>query len=138
MLRAPRCVVRGKNLRRGGSVELSHPDVQLEGTLPPHLKGAQSIAAVLPRNRIKVSLEQRSSGQRNAVRGTVERIVFTGSVFNIYVRVSERLELRVALTTDEVARLGQDNLSPGLAVELHWRPEDIVLVADSEIADVGP
>src|SRR4029079_12685755 len=77
-------IVRGRNARHGGSVEVSHLDVDLQGTLPTYLTRAQSIAAVLPRNRIKVSLVQGSSDHRNAVRGTVERCLFTGSVFNIY------------------------------------------------------
>jgi ABC-type Fe3+/spermidine/putrescine transport system ATPase subunit len=127
-------VVRGRNVRRGATVEVSHPDVDLQGTLPPYLNGAQSIAAVLPRNRIKVSLAQGSSDHRNAVPGTVERCVFTGSVFNIHVRVSERLAVRVALTIDEVAKFGEENLRPDSTVALHWRPEDIVFVEDSEAA----
>jgi ABC-type Fe3+/spermidine/putrescine transport system ATPase subunit len=127
-------IVRGRIARRAGSVEVSHPDVQLGGTLPPYLNEAQSIAAVLPRNRIKVSLAQSSIDQRNAMLGAVDRFVFTGSVFNIQVRVSERLEVRVALTIDEVARFGEENLRPDSVVELHWRPEDIVFVEDSEKA----
>ena len=38
---------------------------------------------------------------------------------------------------DEVAILGEENLRPESVVELHWRPEDIVFVEDSEIAG-GP
>ena len=127
-------IVRGRNIRHGGSVEVSHPDMDFRGRLPPYLNEAQSIAAVLPRNRIKVGLAKGSSDQRNAVRGTVERFIFTGSVFNMHVRVSERLEVRAALTIDEVATLGEENLRPDSVVELHWRPEDIVFVEDSEMA----
>jgi hypothetical protein len=89
---------------------------------------------MLPRNRIKLGIAKGSSDQRNAVRGTVERLIFTGSIFNIHVRVSERLEVRAALTIEEVATLGEDNLRPESLVELHWRPEDIVFVEDSEVA----
>ena len=127
-------VVRGKSIRDGGSVAVSHPDMELRGELPPYLNEARSIAAVLPRNRIKVSLAKGASDQGNAVRGTVERFVFTGSVFNAHVRVSERLEVRAALTIEEIATLGEENLRPESVVALHWRPEDIVFVEDSEIA----
>jgi ABC-type Fe3+/spermidine/putrescine transport system ATPase subunit len=127
-------IVRGKSVRNGASVELSHPDMALRGQLPPYLTEARSIAAVLPRNRIKVSVATGASDQGNAVRGTVERFVFTGSVFSTHVRVSEQLEVRAALTIEEVAALGEENLRPGSAVALHWRPEDIVFVEDSEIA----
>jgi len=127
-------IVRGRNVRHGGAVEVSHPDMALRGTLPPYLNEARSIAAVLPRNRIKLSVAKGSSDQGNAVRGTVERFIFSGSVFNAHVRVSERLEVRAALTIEEVAMLGEENLRPESVVALHWRPEDIVFVEDSEIA----
>ena len=125
-------IVRGRNIRDGASSRYPIPTWRCRGSLPSYLNGAQSIAAVLPRNRIKVSLAKGSSDQRNAVRGTVERFVFTGSVFNMHVRVSERLEVRAALTIEEVAALGEENLRPGSVVGLHWRPEDIVFVEDSD------
>jgi ABC-type Fe3+/spermidine/putrescine transport system ATPase subunit len=126
-------IVRGRNTRDGASVELSHPDMAFRGRLPPYLNGVPAVAAVLPRNRIKVSLANGSNAARNAVRGTVERFIFTGSVFNMHVRVSERLEVRAALTIDDVATLGEENLRPESVVELSWRPEDVVFVEDSEI-----
>jgi ABC-type Fe3+/spermidine/putrescine transport system ATPase subunit len=130
-------IVRGRNIRDGASVEVSHPDMAFRGRLPPYLNGAQSVAAVLPRNRIKVSLANGPSEQRATVRGTVERFIFTGSVFNMHVRVSERLEVRAALTIDEVARLNEENLRPASVVELYWRPEDVVFVEDSEMPDMA-
>ena len=130
-------IVRGRNIRDGASVEVSHPDMAFRGRLPPYLNGAQSVAAVLPRNRIKVSLANGPSEQRAKVRGTVERFIFTGSVFNMHVRVSERLEVRAALTIDEVARLNEENLRPASVVELYWRPEDVVFVEDSEMPDAA-
>jgi ABC-type Fe3+/spermidine/putrescine transport system ATPase subunit len=127
-------IVRGRNIRHGALIEVSHPDIGFTGRLPPYLDGAQPIAALLPRNQAKVSLPAGSGNRRHALRGIVERLVFTGSVFNINVRVSERLEVRAALTMEEVATLGEENLRPGSVVELHWRPEDIVFLADSEVA----
>jgi ABC-type Fe3+/spermidine/putrescine transport system ATPase subunit len=127
-------IVRGRNTRQGDSVEVSHPDMEFRGRLPSYLNEVQSIAAMLPRNRIKLGIAKGSSDQRNAVRGTVERLTFTGSIFNIHVRVSERLEVRAALTIEEVATLGEDNLRTESVVELRWRPEDIVFLEDSEVA----
>jgi ABC-type Fe3+/spermidine/putrescine transport system ATPase subunit len=129
-------IVRGRNIRHGDSVEIFHPDMEFRGRLPPYLSEAQSVAAMLPRHRTKISLATGSSDRRNAMRGTVERLIFTGSVFNMHVRVSERLEVRAALTIEEVAMLGEQNLRSEQVVELHWRPEDIVFVEDSEIAGV--
>jgi ABC-type Fe3+/spermidine/putrescine transport system ATPase subunit len=125
-------IVRGKNTRAGGSIEVSHPDMQFKGRLPSFLNEAQSIAAMLPRHRIDVRIAKSSSAQRDGVRGTVERSIFTGSVFNIYVRVSERLEVRAALTIEKATALG--DLRPGSVVELHWRSADVVFVEDSEVA----
>jgi ABC-type Fe3+/spermidine/putrescine transport system ATPase subunit len=127
-------IVRGRNSRDGSRIEVSHPDMPLKGEMPSYLDRLQPIAALLPRNRIKVSVARNSiTGQRTAVRGTVERLVFSGSVFNVTVRVSERLEVRAALAIEEVGDLREENLRPGSVVELHWRPEDIVFVEDSEI-----
>jgi len=130
-------IVRGRNIRDGASVEVSHPDMAFRGRLPPYLNGAQSVAAVLPRNRTEVSLANGPSEQRATVPRTVERFIFTGSVFNMHVRVSERLEVRAALTIDEVARLNEENLRPASVVELYWRPEDVVFVEDSEMPDAA-
>jgi hypothetical protein len=87
---------------------------------------------MLPRNQIKVS--SLNSGAQDGVRGTIERLVFTGSIFNLHVRVGTELEIRAAVTIEEAARLGEENLRPGAIVELHWRPEDIVFVEDSDAA----
>lgn len=125
-------IICGRSVRHGTSLELFHSDVKLAGTLPASLNGVQSIAAVLPRNRVKLSVTRPSSDKLNAVRGVIERSVFTGSVFNIHVRVSARLEIRVALSLDDVASLGEENLRPETSVELHWRSEDVIFVEDTE------
>ena len=123
-------IVRGRSTREGGAAEISHPGISLRGSLPPYLKETPAIAALLPRNRVKVGLPKGASD--HAVRGTIERCVFTGSVFNMHVRVNERLEVRAALSIDEVAALGEENIRPASVVDLYWRPEDIVFVEDSE------
>jgi ABC-type Fe3+/spermidine/putrescine transport system ATPase subunit len=125
-------IVRGRSTREGGAVEISHPGIALRGSLPPYLKEAPAIAALLPRNRVKIGLAKGASD--HAVRGTIERCVFTGSVFNMHVRVNERLEIRSALSIEEVAALGEENIRPKSVVDLYWRPEDIVFVEDSDRA----
>ena len=128
-------IVRGRSRRDGGAVEISHPGLELRGSLPRDLNGASSIAALLPRNRVKIGLAKGASDY--AVRGTVERCVFTGSVFNMHVRVNERLEVRAALTIEEVAILGEEKIRPASVVDLHWRPEDVIFVEDSEAAQAS-
>jgi len=126
-------VVRGRNTRQGSAIEVAHPDVQLRGTLPSHLSGVSQIAAMLPRNRIKVgALNGTGQGADHAVRGTIERLVFTGSIFNLHVRIGTELEIRAAVTLEEAARLGEQNLRPGATVQLLWRTEDVVFVEDLE------
>jgi ABC-type Fe3+/spermidine/putrescine transport system ATPase subunit len=121
-------IIRGRNTRDGPAIEVAHPDVQVRGILPPYLNDVSAIAAMLPRNRIKVS--PANGGAQDGVRGTIERLVFTGSIFNLHVRVGAELEIRAAVTIEAAARLGEENLRPGAVVELHWRPEDIVFVED--------
>jgi ABC-type Fe3+/spermidine/putrescine transport system ATPase subunit len=125
-------IVRGRSTREGGAVEISHPGIALRGILPPYLEEARAIAALLPRNRVKVGLAKGATD--HAVRGTIERCVFTGSVFNMHVRVNERLEVRAALSIEEVAALGEENIRPASVVDLYWRPEDIVFVEDPDAA----
>jgi ABC-type Fe3+/spermidine/putrescine transport system ATPase subunit len=123
-------IVHGRNTRNGNTIEIAHPDLALRGPLPAYLSGVSSVAAMLPRNRIKVGPADGRGDQPNAVRGTIERLVFTGSIFNLHVRVGERLEIRAALTVEEAARLGEENLRPGSVVKLHWHPGDVVFVED--------
>jgi ABC-type Fe3+/spermidine/putrescine transport system ATPase subunit len=127
-------IVRGRNTRDGGTIEVAHPDIALRGALPAYLADVAAVAAMLPRNRIKVSPAKGPGAAQDSVQGTVDRLIFTGSIFNIHVRVGAQLEFRAALTIEEVAKLGEENIRPGSVVNLHWRPEDIVFVADSEAA----
>ena len=131
-------LIRGKVARSGDTVEITHPDLVLRGERPAHLDSSKPLAAVLPRNRVQLRLSDGSREEHNAARGTVERMVFTGSVFNAHVRVSERLEVRAALAIEEVAQLGEENLQPESVVELRWRPEDVVFVEDSNITGASP
>ena len=87
---------------------------------------------MLPRNLIKVSVSMQSGEQRDCVQGIVDRLVFTGTIFNLHLRVGDRLDVRAALTIDEVAALGEDSLRPKSVVTLKWRPDDIVFVADTD------
>jgi hypothetical protein len=92
------------------------------------------VAAVLPHDRVRLALPQHATGGGGRVVGTVDRTIFTGSAFNVYVRVSEQLEIRAALTADHVAALGEENLQQHSPVAVEWAPEDVVFVRDSDSA----
>jgi ABC-type Fe3+/spermidine/putrescine transport system ATPase subunit len=127
-------IVRGRTQRHSDVVEVVHPDVVLRGRPPRHLNGSADVAAVLPHDRLRLALPQHGAGGDNSVVGTVDRTIFTGSAFNVYVRVSERLELRAALTVDAVAALGEENLRRDARVAVEWTPDDLVFVRDSDSA----
>ncbi|MBX5469217.1 MAG: ABC transporter ATP-binding protein [Thermoleophilaceae bacterium] len=130
-------IVRGEAKRHSDVVELAHPDLVLRGTRPAHLHDHADVAAVLPRDRVRVAMPDAVPDAANAATGTVERVIFTGSAFNVSVRVSEELEIRAALTVDEVAGLGEEVLRQDSRVAVHWAPEDVVFVQDSEAAGQG-
>jgi hypothetical protein len=46
--------------------------------------------------------------------------------------VSDDLEIRAALTIEDVASVSEENLRPGSVVQLRWSPGDVVFVEDSE------
>jgi len=112
-------VVRGRSSRDGGSVEVVHPDIVFRGGAallserrpvdPPH---------AAPRNRIRSTGKRREPAAQCGSVGKVDRLVFTGSIFNIHVRVGAQLEVKVALTFEEVANLGEEKLRPESLVEL--------------------
>jgi ABC-type Fe3+/spermidine/putrescine transport system ATPase subunit len=125
-------VIRGAATRRGDVVDLAHRDVLVRGTPSPSLAPTAALAALLPRTRVRVGAARDDADGANHVRGTVERLVFTGSVFTVHVRAGEGLELRASLPIEEVAALGEERLRPGSGVDLHWRPEDVVFVEDAD------
>jgi ABC-type Fe3+/spermidine/putrescine transport system ATPase subunit len=130
-------IVRGPVRRRQDVAELERADLVLRGTPPAHLDGASEIAAVLPHDRVRVAASDAAPADANVATGTVERVIFTGSKFNVHVRVSEELEIRAALTLDEVAGIGDENLRPDARVTVQWAPDDVVFVHDSDGRPAG-
>ena len=132
-------VVRGDSKRSGDVIEVSAEGICVRGPAPGWLNGNQAAAAVLAPDRIQLSLASPGTNPEQVrpglTHGTVERVVFTGSVFEVHVRVREDLELRVAQTVHNVAGFG-DALAPGATVSLTWSPDDVIIVED--VDDVQP
>jgi ABC-type Fe3+/spermidine/putrescine transport system ATPase subunit len=123
-------IVRGEVRRPAGQIEVQHEDLCLRGPAPA-TNGSGPMAALIPHDRVRV-LPGGAAGDGGPIgaTGTVERALFTGSVFDITVRIGASLELRAAVSPDEVAAGGAESFAVGRPVSLSWRPEDIVFVED--------
>ena len=93
-----------------------------------------ALAAVLP--PVCVTIRPAAAGQlpeENEANGTVERVAFQGSAFEVTARLSDTVTLRASVTIAEAETLG-DVLSHGRDVTLAWRPADVIFVEDTEQA----
>jgi spermidine/putrescine transport system ATP-binding protein len=131
-------IVHGTSRRQSGMVEVAHPDLTVRGTPSPNLNGATAIAAVLPHDRVRLALGDDPTDGAQRAAGTVDRLVFTGSVFHAHVRISESLEIRAAVPPEDMARLPAERLQPGAAVDVTWSAEDVVFVEDSSARPAAP
>ena len=59
--------------------------------------------------------------------GVVERTVFAGSAFNVFVRLGSGLEIRASVPENAILGVGA-----GTEVELSWSPEDVIVVERGE------
>ena len=57
--------------------------------------------------------------------GIVERIVFTGAAFNVFIRLVSGLEVRAAVPEGALS-----GIEPGAAVDLRWSRGDVIVVED--------
>jgi ABC-type Fe3+/spermidine/putrescine transport system ATPase subunit len=121
-------VLRGDVSRSNDIIELASPQVSVRGRAPRWLKGPTPLAAVLPHDRIAVTpADGRPGAGDSGLHGVVDRIVFTGSVFDIVVRAQTGLEVRAASSDNAFA-----SVTPGTPVALSWDPDDVIFVEDSE------
>jgi ABC-type Fe3+/spermidine/putrescine transport system ATPase subunit len=127
-------IVRGRAARNGDTISLTRHELTVSGPATGRVPSEAPIAAVLPQDRIRISLGEPSAPAPNRVAGKADRVVFTGSVFKIHVRVSDTLEIRAAMPIEEMARIGSDAITPGRDVELSWEARDVVFVEDDGTA----
>jgi ABC-type Fe3+/spermidine/putrescine transport system ATPase subunit len=126
-------ILRGRPTRHGRDLALAHEHVTIAGTCPAHLDGGGTPAAVLPHERVRLALGAPRGEGANQVHGVVERVVFTGSVFGVYVRIADDLQIRSAVTIEEMAALGAEHVVPGAEVQASWAPRDVVFVEDDRL-----
>lgn len=123
-------VIRGVSRRHANHVAVEHAHLRVQG--PPPAQGSGPLAAVLPPDRISLHAPD---GSGDGPTGWIDRVVFTGSVFDVHVQVGGELELRVSLTIADMAAMGE-RAQAGAEVRLRWAPEDVIFVEDDQ--DVKP
>jgi len=129
-------IVRGVVERRGDVVGLENPGVRLRGPAAASLPTGVPLAAVLPHDRaVLTDAAEDARGDDNTVIGTVDRMVFTGTVFDICVITDSGLEIWAVQSLAELARSHDDAVTPGSRVALRWAPEDVHFVEDTGVAD---
>ena len=115
-------VFRGSVERDGGRAICRTSDLTIRGAIPDWMSGGEVLALVLPHDRLTVTPE---TGGHGAARGVVERIVFTGAAYNVFIRLGSGSEVRAAVQEGSLA-----GISPGAAVSLHWSENDVIVVED--------
>jgi spermidine/putrescine transport system ATP-binding protein len=122
-------VVRGETRRDGDVFEVVEGALLVRGPAEPSLNGSVDFAAVLPPDRVTLAPSNGAApaADHSEVTGKVERVVFTGTVFDCYLAVGAGPELRATLTIAEVMELGG---APERGTEVHarWLPEDVLFV----------
>jgi ABC-type Fe3+/spermidine/putrescine transport system ATPase subunit len=122
-------VIRGDVRRIADVCELSSPEVTLRGQAPSWPTGSMPLAAVLPHSRVQVT-PGHTSLSGNGQNGVVERITFTGNVFDLLIRTDSGLEVRACTNDNQFATVAQ-----GSDVSVSWRPEDVLFVEDSDAGE---
>jgi spermidine/putrescine transport system ATP-binding protein len=123
-------IVRGESRRDADVFEVASGSLLVRGPAEPALNGSVEFAAVLPPDRVTLARANGSApdpAAHDEVSGRVDRVVFTGSVFDCYVEVGEARQLRATLTISEVMELGGVP-ERGTAVRARWLPEDVLFV----------
>jgi spermidine/putrescine transport system ATP-binding protein len=124
-------VIRGSSRRSADVCEVISGAMILRGPATPQLNGSSEIAAVLPPHLVRLqrfeTASQGATAGPDEAAGTIERVVFTGDMFECYVRTGGDAVLKASLSVGESLELGGE-LSPGASVRVSWRPEDVLFV----------
>lgn len=124
-------IVSGTSRVTAEMVEVVHPAVTIRGPRPPHLATERPVAAVLPHNRLSLVAGGVELQRSQGVRGVVDRVMFTGSIFQVCVTVDDSLEIRVAVPMEDMVRTFGQTITAGTTVTVSWDAEDLVFVEDT-------
>lgn len=132
-------IVSGSSTISSDSVEVAHSALTIRGPRPASLATQRPVAAVLPHNRVRLALGEVVSDQDQSVRGVVDRVMFTGSIFQVYVTVGESLEIRGDVPIEDMVRNFGVTVPAGTGVTVSWTASDVVFVEDTGSAvDLTP
>jgi ABC-type Fe3+/spermidine/putrescine transport system ATPase subunit len=122
-------IIRGDVNHVGDVVEIARGNLRLRAPAAPGLNGTTPLAALLPRDRVRVTA---ADGDRheNSHAGVVRRTLFTGSVFEVTLDLDGGLELQATVPPAALDSLGVEALAVGQPVVASWIPTDVVLVRD--------
>ena len=118
-------VFRGDVTWLGETACLRTADLEIRGPLPAWSTGAEPLALVLPHDRIALEPAGSRTDSTAGTSGIVERIVFTGAAFNVFIRLVSGLEVRAAVPEGALS-----GIEPGAAVDLRWSRGDVIVVED--------
>jgi len=118
-------VFRGDVVRSWDVATLETRDVRVSGPIPATLTGVGRLALVLPHDRLRIAPAAGGTSSGSSTMGVVERTVFAGSAFNVFVRLGSGLEIRASVPENAILGVGA-----GTEVELSWSPEDVIVVED--------
>jgi len=122
-------IIRGEVHRARDYVDVAHRDVVVRG-VPRHVHTGSRLAALIPHDRVRIASAPTGADGETVATGIVDRAVFTGSVFDVYVRVGEELQIRAAVSPERAGEVGADRLVAGSRVALSWQAEDVVVLED--------
>ncbi|MBS1679745.1 MAG: ABC transporter ATP-binding protein [Actinobacteria bacterium] len=127
-------VVRGRAQRSADWIEVEGENVRIEGRPPAWLNGHADVAAVLPHSRARIdpSDADEIAGSCGMV-GVIDRVTFTGSVFEIVARTEEGFEVRAEMSEDDTSSW----IRPGTSARIWWPNKDILFVKDSNAGTSG-
>jgi ABC-type Fe3+/spermidine/putrescine transport system ATPase subunit len=126
-------VLRGESSRDGDIVRVETRDLAVRGNRPEWLTGSGPVSVVLPPDRVRIDerdTRDAASGDRQQVEAVIEHMAFTGSVFDVRLRVGEGTVISAALPRDEVVSA----VEPGTRVVASWRHSDVLVVEDDSPA----
>jgi ABC-type Fe3+/spermidine/putrescine transport system ATPase subunit len=128
-------LVRGRSRRVGDQLEVAGPGFAVRGQAPVWANGSATPVALLPHDRVRVAPGDGAAPAGDglqSVRGRLDRIIFTGTGFDVCALLGEDFEVRAAMKARELPAADQERLVPGAPVDVTWATDDVVFVQEDE------